>query len=80
MKQTTASIRNILVVVAAWTFSIIASHAQGIAAFGTLTGVSGTGNTYDYTLILSNAPTDTTPSRVFGMRGFLDIFSCLQSR
>jgi len=60
MNQKLASIRIGVVVVAVWIFSTIASQAQGIAAYATLTGVPGTGNTYNYTLILSNAPTATT--------------------
>jgi len=60
MNQKSGAIRITLIAAAVCIFSTIAGHAQGIAAFGTLTGVPGAGNTYNYTLILSNAPTATT--------------------
>jgi len=35
-------------------------HAQGIVASGTLVGVPGSGNTFDYTLTLANSASATT--------------------
>src|ERR1022692_3327692 len=60
MNQKLASIYIAPAVVAVWVASAIASHAQGILANGTLSAISGGANTYDYTLIVSDAPTATT--------------------
>jgi hypothetical protein len=54
------SIRFALAAAAGLAASTIVSHAQGIQASATLVGVPGAGNTYDYTLTLSDAPTATT--------------------
>ncbi len=45
--------------------SALSGQAQGIVASGTLSGVAGAGNTYNYTLILSNAVAATTPIEGF---------------
>jgi len=49
-----------LAVAAGLSAATVTSHGQGIVASGTLSGVSGTGNTFDYTLILNNAVSATT--------------------
>lgn len=63
--QTFDSLRFTLVVAAGLTVFAVAGHAQGIVASGTLSGVPGAGNTYDYTLIVNNAVSATTPIEGF---------------
>lgn len=64
-KQTSNSTRLALAVAVGLAVSIVAGQAQGIVASGTLSGVPGAGNTYDYTLILNNAASATTPIEGF---------------
>jgi hypothetical protein len=54
------SLRLFVAIAAGWAAATLNSPAQGIQASATLTGVAGTGNTYDYTLVLSDAATATT--------------------
>ena len=65
MNQKLSSIRVALAVGAVWVSSMLASQAQGIDASATLYGVAGSGNTYDYTLILNNSLSATTPIEGF---------------
>jgi hypothetical protein len=53
-------IYNAFTVAASLAAFTLASQAQGIVASGTLSAVPGAGNTFDYTLILSNAVSATT--------------------
>lgn len=55
MNSKFTSIRLACLVAAGLAASAIAGRAQGIIASGTLVGVPGAGNTYDYTLTLSDA-------------------------
>jgi hypothetical protein len=59
------SICFVLAVAVGLMASAVDSHAQGIVASATLSGVPGAGGTFDYTLTLSNAPTATTPIEGF---------------
>jgi hypothetical protein len=64
-KPKSIAILVVLTIVVGSMASAIDSHAQGIVASATLSGVPGAGSTFDYTLTLNNAPTATTPIEGF---------------